>query len=129
VKSSDQAGEPLDLNVEVANQACTIAMADRVKLLMPDHAVDKFELYDLETDPAESRDLSAEQPEVFARLRTALVAWNASVAASIAGHDYPEGKVSATEPPSREWSTSPEYRPYMSELRKRPEFQNAKKGQ
>jgi len=102
---------------------------NRFKLLMPDHAVDKFELYDLEADPAESRDLSAELPEVFARLRTALVAWNASVAASIAGHDYPEGKVSATEPPSREWSTSPEYRPYMSELRKRPEFQNAKKGQ
>ena len=85
----------------------------------------RFELYDLDTDPAESRDLAATQPEVFARLRTALVAWNISVAASVAGQDYPERKVSPTEPLSRDWATAPEYQPHLPQLAARPEYQSA----
>lgn len=81
-----------------------------------------FELYDLEADPSETRNIAAEQPEVAARLTRALVAWNASVDASYAGRDYPEGKVSATEPKSRDWMTAPEYQPYLKQLQARPEY-------
>jgi len=98
---------------------------NRYKLIQPKIDEEKFELYDLDTDPTESRDLSATQPEIFARLRTALVAWNAAVAASVAGQDYPERKVSPTEPASRAWSTAPEYQPYLAELGARPEYQSA----
>lgn len=98
----------------------------RYKLVTPNivNAV-KFELYDLVTDPTESHDLSVTQPEVLARLRTALLAWNESVSASYAGRDYPEGKVSSTEPLSRDWMTAPEYQPYLAQLGARPEYQSA----
>ena len=98
---------------------------NRYKLIQPTLAEEKFELYDLDADPAESRDLAAAQPEVFARLRTALLAWNASVAASVAGQDYPERQVSPTEPPSRDWTTAPEYQPHLAQLATRPEYQSA----
>ena len=98
---------------------------NRYKLIQPNLAEAKFELYDLVSDPAESRDLAATQPEVFARLRTALVAWNVSVAASVAGQDYPERKVSPTEPPSRDWATAPEYQSHLPQLATRPEDQSA----
>jgi hypothetical protein len=98
---------------------------NRYKLIQPNLAEEKFELYDLVSDPAESRDLAATQPEIFARLRTALVAWNVSVAASVAGQDYPERKVSSTEPPSRDWTTAPEYQPHLPQLAARPEYQSA----
>jgi arylsulfatase len=37
--------------------------------------VNHRELYDLETDPGESQDLSARHPEIVARLRSAYDAW------------------------------------------------------
>lgn len=85
-------------------------------------AAPKFELYDLEADSRETRDLFEAQPEIAARLRDALLKWNASVDASYAGRDYPEGRVRASEPKSRDWTVSPEYDPFMAELRKRPEY-------
>ena len=100
---------------------------NRFKLVTQSVSAGKFELYDLETDPRETTDLSAAQPAVAGRLREAFLAWNEAVKASVAGRDYPEGKVSATEPKSRDWTTSPEYAPYLAELSKRPEFKNAAK--
>jgi arylsulfatase A-like enzyme len=98
----------------------------RYKLVTPDvFAAQTFELYDLETDPAEKNDLAAAQPEVFARLRTALLAWQGSVEKSVAGQDYPEGAVSPKEPASRDWATAPEYAPYLAQWATRPEFQSA----
>jgi hypothetical protein len=87
-----------------------------------DIAGGKFELYDLEADPKESKDLSSERPELAGKMRQALLDWNKSVEASVAGKDYPEGKVAASEPPSRDWVTAPEYQKYLPELRKRPEY-------
>ena len=96
----------------------------RYKLVTPNIvAAEKFELFDLVADPTESRDLAATEPALLARLRTALLAWNASVSASYAGRDYPEGKVSPAEPASRDWMTSPEYQPHLAELSQRPEYQ------
>ncbi len=98
----------------------------RYKLVTPDvFAAQTFELYDLETDPAEKNDLAASRPELLARLRAALLAWQASVEKSVAGRDYPEGVVSPKEPPSRDWTTAPEYAPHLAQLARRPEYQSA----
>jgi arylsulfatase A-like enzyme len=95
---------------------------NRYKLVSQNLEAGKFELYDLETDSRETKDLTNEQPEVSRRLRETLLSWNESVKASVAGKDYPEGKVSASEPKSRDWMTAPEYKPYLAELQKRPEY-------
>jgi len=50
---------------------------------------DKDELYDLITDPAETKDLAAEKPEAVARMKPILDAWQDSVVRSLAGADYP----------------------------------------
>jgi hypothetical protein len=60
-------------------------------------------------------------------MRAAFLQWNESVEASVAGRDYPEGRVSEKEPKSRNWMTSPEYAPYLAELLQRPEFKQATK--
>lgn len=98
---------------------------NRYKILTQDVRAGKFELYDLEADPRESKDISSDQPEVAQRLRQALLAWNDSVSASYVGKDYPEGKVDPKEPPSRDWVATPEYQPYLKELLKRPEYRTA----
>ena len=54
---------------------------------------DPFELYNVIDDPEEQHDLIEQQPEVAARMRTELEAWNRSVDASVTGADYPEGRV------------------------------------
>lgn len=84
-----------------------------------------FEIYDLASDPREQNDLAKEKPELTARLRAALQSWNESVKASVAGKDYPEGRVNPDEPPSRDWTTAPEYQPFLEQLQARPEYKPA----
>jgi arylsulfatase A-like enzyme len=82
-----------------------------------------FSLFDLETDPRETKDLAAEQPEVLQRMRDMVMRWNESVEASAAGRDYPGGKVDASHAAKpRSWSTAPEYQRYLPQLLARPEF-------
>jgi arylsulfatase A-like enzyme len=102
---------------------------NRYKLISLNLAAEKFELYDIEADPRERRDIMSEQPAVAGRLREAMLSWNESVKASVAGKDYPEGKVDPKEPKSRDWMTAPEYQRYLPEWRKRPEYSAAKKEQ
>ncbi len=105
------------------------AMIDnRYKILTQNIGAGKFELYDLEADPKESNDLASERPEVTRKMREALLSWNESVKSSVAGKDYPEGGVNAGEPPSRAWTSAPEYQPYLAQLQKRPEYQPEEKG-
>jgi arylsulfatase A-like enzyme len=103
---------------------------NRYKIITQNIGAGKFELYDLANDPAETNDIAAQQPEITARMKQALLDWNESVKRSVSGHDYPEGKVFANEPPSRDWTTAPEYQPYLAEWRTRPEYRTAggKKG-
>ncbi|MDO8544902.1 MAG: sulfatase-like hydrolase/transferase [Opitutaceae bacterium] len=101
---------------------------NRYKIVTLSLAAEKFEVYDLEADPKETTDISGTQPEVARKLRDALLKWNESVKASYAGKDYPEGKVNANEPPSRDWTTAPEYQPYLAEWQKRPEYKPSAKG-
>jgi arylsulfatase A-like enzyme len=81
-----------------------------------------FELYDLLEDPRETTDLSSAQPEVFARLKTQLLAWNDSVDASFAGKDYPEGTVSPPDPEPEHWYLTEPYQPYLEQWKDRWEF-------
>ncbi|MBE3100607.1 MAG: sulfatase-like hydrolase/transferase [Planctomycetes bacterium] len=52
---------------------------------------EKYELYDLIKDPAETKDLAAEKPEIVAKMKPVLDAWQDSVVKSLAGGDYPGG--------------------------------------
>lgn len=95
---------------------------DRYKLLAQNITNGVFELYDLETDPKETKNIAQQQPELTVRLRSALLEWNRSVEASVAGKDYPEGEVSPNEPESRFWREDPIYRPYLDQWKDRPEL-------
>lgn len=97
---------------------------DRYKLLTANLAGGKFQLYDLVTDPKESRDLSAEQPEVFSRMQQQLLAWNATVDASFAGKDYPDGKVAPPDPEPVAWYDTPPYQPFLPEWKERWEYKH-----
>lgn len=94
----------------------------RFKLVSHDPALAEVELYDLVADPRETRNLAATRPEVAARLREQLQAWNASVDASVAGFDYPEGRVVPPIPPRVFWDTVPAYQRYLAEWRERWEY-------
>jgi hypothetical protein len=100
------------------------AMIDgRFKILSANLGGGKFEVYDLESDPKEIHDLSAENPALTARLREALLAWNSSVENSVAGKDYAEGRVIGKDPPTQPWLSAPEYQPNLKEWQKRREYQ------
>ncbi len=95
------------------------------KLVTLNVNADTYELYDLLADPGEKTNLAAEKPEVLARLKADFRKWNDSVNASVAGADYPEGKLLPGDPASRDWQTAPEYAPYLAAWANRPELQPA----
>ncbi|MBT3200412.1 MAG: sulfatase-like hydrolase/transferase [Phycisphaerales bacterium] len=82
----------------------------------------QFELYNLKDDPKESKDISGDQPEIFKRMKAAYIKWNATVDASVAGKDYPEGKVNPGEPKSHFWTDDERYKQYFDEWKNRPEY-------
>jgi arylsulfatase A-like enzyme len=79
---------------------------------------------DLEADPREANDLSASQPDVFARLKQQLLAWNEAVEASFAGRDYPEGAVMPADPEPQNWYDTMTYQPYLPAWQDRWEFKS-----
>jgi arylsulfatase A-like enzyme len=81
-----------------------------------------FELYNLATDPQESKNIYDSDQEVATRMTAQLEARNKSIEDSLAGKDYPEGRVNKGEPEPRFWMTVDGYRPYFDEWRKRPEY-------
>lgn len=93
-----------------------------LKIVADDAKTKVHELYDLAADPGEEVDLSAERPEDFARLRAALDAWTASVAASAAGADYPDSDFEEAENEPGWWMTEDGYAPYLEAWRGRPEY-------
>lgn len=97
---------------------------DRHKLLTDNLAAGKFELYDLADDPKEASDLSTAKPEIFARMKKQLLAWDATMDASFAGKDYPGGQVSPPDPKSVSWFETPQYQPFLAEWRQRWEYKS-----
>ncbi len=94
------------------------------KLVTLDIDRGEYELFDLASDPHETMDVSAKHADVDARLREEFLSWNESVEASIAGHDYPEGKVVPADPEPRSWHEMPEYREYLKTWKERPEYKS-----
>lgn len=83
-----------------------------------------FELYDLAKDSKETTDVSDEQPELAARMKTALLDWSRSVDDSFAGRDYPEQRVVPADPQSVFWTETEAYRPYLPQWQDRWEFKS-----
>ena len=54
-----------------------------------------------------------------------MLAWNESVQASVAGRDYAEGRLVPGDQTTRPWPSAPEYKPYLEQLQKRPEYRTA----
>ena len=81
-----------------------------------------FELYDLILDPKESKNIFYQQPDKAAEMVQKFATFNASVEASIAGLDYPEGRVNPNQPPRVFWWEMKAYEPYFEEWSKRPEY-------
>lgn len=98
------------------------------KLVATNIKNDAFELYDLENDPKETKDISKDRPEIFKRMKSAYKKWNRQVDGSVAGKDYPEGKVRADEPESHFWTEDKRYKPYFEEWKNRPEYSGRLKG-
>jgi len=97
-------------------------IANEYKLLSsPGRNGPRLELYHLEKDPAETTNLIKTEPAVTAALSRDLEATRRSIAASVAGKDYPEGKV-GPQPPRIFWNTVEAYKPYFPEWSKRPEY-------
>jgi arylsulfatase A-like enzyme len=93
----------------------TAFVDNRYKLLANDLTEGPFELYDLEADPQETKDLSAEKPEQLAKMKKDWQAWNASVDASFAGKDYPEGRVNPPDPEPMFWYEVEAYQPHLEQ--------------
>ena len=55
-------------------------------------------------------------------MRKQLLDWNQSMDASLAGRDYPEGKVSPADPEPINWYEHPSYQPYLAEWKLRWEY-------
>ncbi|MHC4994174.1 MAG: sulfatase family protein [Planctomycetota bacterium] len=106
------------------------AMIDNnYKIIALERGNGKYLLYDLDRDFAEENDLFKKNKQVAQRMKRALEDFNASVARSKEGKDYPEGYVTKEGPHFRFWSTTEEYKPYLEQLFKRPEYQAEQKRQ
>lgn len=102
----------------------TAMIDNRYKLLSENPDRQPFSLFDLEIDPGETKDLSAELPEIFARMKTAWGEWNAAVDISFRGGDYSEGVVTPPDPKSIFWYESPGYAEFLPQWKDRWEFRS-----
>ncbi|QDT09910.1 sulfatase [Stieleria marina] len=81
-----------------------------------------FELYDIEKDPKEKKNISEQEPVIAQRMRQQLLLWSESVDHSADGKDYPEGQVDRSEPVSRFWMDMDEYKPFFGQWKSRWEY-------
>ncbi len=82
----------------------------------------EYELYHLENDPRETTNLWSTAPNIAKQLQVAMESWEHSMQASIAGLDYPEGRVYPDHPEPQFWMDSDRYEPYFKTWRERPEY-------
>ncbi|MFW6169570.1 MAG: sulfatase [Planctomycetota bacterium] len=84
----------------------------------------RYELYNLSEDPKEEHNLYDKNPKTAEQLRREMEAWVESMNASIAGQDYPAGKVLPGDPEPRFWTELEAYRPYFNDWENRPEYKD-----
>jgi arylsulfatase A-like enzyme len=92
------------------------------KLVVTDIEDQTYQLFDLTSDPGESKDIAGANPERFNSMKSAFQMWNESVQGSVDGQDYPEGRLDDGEPIRRFWWDDERYTPYLDALKQRPEY-------
>ena len=88
----------------------------------------RYELYDLDSDPGESNNLFAQKPELAERMKSLMDQWDDSRDASVAGEDYPEGRLLPGDPAPRFWTDVDAYKPYFKAWENRWEYESRLKG-
>ncbi|MCA9085327.1 MAG: sulfatase-like hydrolase/transferase [Planctomycetaceae bacterium] len=94
------------------------------KLVLSKAGTENFELYDVVNDRKETQNLISQREDVARELIGKWRTWNASVEDSVAGKDYPEGKVVPRDPGPRTWTELDEYAPFLKKWKDRPEFRS-----
>jgi arylsulfatase A-like enzyme len=92
------------------------------KLVVPKIGSERFELYNLAHDQNETSNLFTKEAKVARRMVKWFKEWNESVNRSVAGQDYPAGKVTPAEREPIFWMELPAYEPYFEAWKKRPEY-------
>ncbi|MEL0094739.1 MAG: sulfatase-like hydrolase/transferase [Planctomycetaceae bacterium] len=83
----------------------------------------EYQLYDLENDPTEQKNIIDAEPKIARQMISAFENWNSSVEKSRLGADYQSGKVNPfPRPQQTDLMTLPEYQKHFEEWIKRPEF-------
>jgi arylsulfatase A-like enzyme len=98
------------------------------KLISLNISKNEFELYDLEKDPNETKNIINEEKEIANRMINSYLEWNQSVDASDSGKDYQNGLL---EPNGKSdfWYKLPEYKPYFEQWKTRPEYREVLKNE
>jgi arylsulfatase A-like enzyme len=96
----------------------------RIKEKKQSISAPQFEIYDLARDPTEAHNVVDKENATTQRLKQQLLAWEESLALSIAGKDYPEQVVDPREPSPRAWVDVAEYQPYLESWKSRPEYRD-----
>jgi arylsulfatase A-like enzyme len=94
------------------------------KLLTQNFKQDRFQLYNLKQDPAETTDVADRHPEVYAGLKRQLIQWLASTDASEAGQDYPEARVDPAHPKPMFWVDREDYQDHLDDWKQRWEYKS-----
>ena len=81
----------------------------------------KLELYNIVEDKAETNNLFSAKPSFAKKLSQHLDSARKSIEASVAGKDYPSGKLNP-QPPRIFWTEVEAYRPHFKDWKKRPEY-------
>lgn len=95
---------------------------NKFKLVTRDLKKGDFELYDLENDPTESKNLASARPDKTEELKQKLLTWNETVDASFAGKDYPGERLNPPDPEPVFWRDHPAYAPYLEAWQSRWEY-------
>jgi arylsulfatase A-like enzyme len=82
--------DSFDRNICSSTRGWLAIQNEKYKLVRPKGKTSSFELYDMEDDPHETKNISAAHPDVTRELRATLEAWIAECEASERGEDYIE---------------------------------------
>ena len=93
------------------------------KLVASNVQKNAFALYDLATDPGETKDISKKSTEQFQKMTAHYLKWYQSVEDSIAGKDYPGDFDPDSVPQPKFWTSDKRYQKRFEEWKKYPGFQ------
>jgi len=82
----------------------------------------QFELYNIQIDPKELKNIALQNPKVFNKMKSEYLNWKESVISSVKGYDYP-GDTLFNQPFRRFWMNDKKYEPFLKEFIKRPEYE------